>query len=358
MVSAKAVQLRALTRADYPALLRFLSGFEDEVRDESFWSKRLSLWWDLNPAFDETIPRGWIVSDENAVKGFFGNIPTRVQLAGNIVTAFNATTWRVAPECRNYSLSLFYQAVRAARDSIFFNTTPSDDVIKILDVYKFRLLPHAENSQKSVIVVNPKRLAESRVRGRFRSAVLALAGAPVAGALQILRLRFGQMPAGVEVRELAGADGVFDELWLRTRHLYANTNVRFAGAVQWQCFASPEFRKLLFGCFAGDRLAGYIIARARIREELNVLRAVDVWLDPDQPFALPSLLRFVQEWAAEHGLDMVEVPHFNTSLARQLAALGLLRRAASGEERGYYLAPRALEAAQSYFVALQGDYGL
>jgi hypothetical protein len=264
----------------------------------------------------------------------------------------------VAPECRNYSLSLFYQAIRAAKNSIFFNTTPSDDVIRILDVHKFRLLPHAENSQKSVMLVNPRRLAESRIRGRWRSAAVALAVAPVAAWLQSRRLRFGPTPVGVEARELTRAGGVFDELWMRTRHLYANTNVRSADAVQWQCFASPEFRKPLFGCFAGDRLAGYMIAGARIREGLNVLRAVDVWPDPDQPFALPSLLRFAQRWAAEHGFDMVEVPHFSASLARQLAALGLFRRAAAGQERAYYLAPQVLDTARSYFVAIEGDYGL
>jgi hypothetical protein len=358
MVLTKIVQLRELSEDDVPALLRFLTEFEDGARDEAFWARRLNSWWKLNPAYEERIPRGWVVAEEDRVSGFFGNIPSHVLLKGKPVTAYNATTWRVLPECRNNSLRLFYQAVRASKGSVFFNTTPSDDVIKILEVHKFRLLPHAEKPMKSVIVVNARRLAESRVRGKVRAAVAAFAGAPAWSLLQSLRLRFGRIPARAEVRQLIAAGPAFDELWSRTGHLYANTNVRSSDAVQWMCFSNPEFPKPLFGCFLGDRLTGYLIGGAIEREGLKVLRAIDVWLDPEAPFSLGALLRFVKKWAAAHKFDTVEVPHFDPRLASRLTGLGLLERAATGEERGYYQMPGSLDAGDSYFVSMQGDYGL
>lgn len=353
-------RVRVVTTEDYASLAGFLAGFVDETRSEQFWLKRFRFWWNENPVYHAGVPRGWVLWEENEIKGYLGNIPTEFQLNGQPVTALCPTTWRVLPTHRNHSLHLLYQAIRCAKGSISFNTTPSDDAARVLKGVKFNLFPYCANPIKSLIVVNPRRVLRSRGKSRFLSARAAWFGAPVLKVFQNYRTRLGRESKGTSVRLLTHADSSFDDLWLRTRNRYVHTNVRTAAAINWQCFGSEDFRKFLFGCFGVDRLLGYLITVIGVRNGLNVASCADLWLDPDSPEALRGLLGFAQRWADKEGVDVIEIPHFDEALGRQLAALGLFQRRFSGEQPAYYKAPDlgTLDPAASYLVGLQGDRGL
>jgi hypothetical protein len=346
--------------ADYARLARFLSSFEDETRAQDFWVRRFNLWWDANPAFQEGVPRGWVLCVDNTIKGFLGNVPSQVQLFGRTVTAFGVTTWRVLPAYRSHSLRLLHQALRCAKGSISFDTTPSDDVVRILKSLKFQLLPHFENLKRSVIILNLRRFLASKLHGK----VLADAGGwlaePVLRAFQDWRLGVRRKCDGIEVRHLTRADSSFDELWVRTRNLYSNTSVRSAAAINWHCFVNEDFRKFLFGCFIAERLVGYLIAASRIRDGLKVLSCLDVWLDPDVHLALSVLLAATRHRAQEVDFDLLEIPHYNHSLGRRLNSLCLFQRTAVGERSAFYKIQEldSLDPAESYFVGMQGDRGL
>ncbi len=349
-----------MTPAEYSDLARFLSSFTNETRPEDFWFRRFNLWWDANPAHREGVPRGWVLLEGKDIKGFLGNVPTEFQLSGRAVRAFNTTTWRVLPQYRNHSLRLLYSFLRCAKTSIFFDATPTVDVVQVLKGLKFHLFPYSEYPRKSVMMLNPLRVLKSRNPEKLSTTVTAWIGAPVARAFQAGRLRLGARSHTTETRLLTRADSSFDELWLKTRHLYANTNVRTSAVINWQCFGSSDFRKLLFGCFCGERLIGYLIASNRVRNGLKVLSCLDLWLDPEHPSALPNLLRFTQRWAREGDFDLVEIPHFHDSLERRLASIGLFWRS-TGEQPAYYKISKhhdALDPAGSYLVELQGDRGL
>ncbi len=360
IVPNDAVHVRSVAPNDYTCLARFLSSFADETRSEGFWIRRFNLWWDANPAFWEGIPRGWVLWVNNAIKGFLGNVPSQVQLSGRTLTAFGVTTWRVLPAYRSHSLRLLHQALRCAKGSILFDTTPSDGVVRILERLKFHRLPHFENLRKSVIILNLRRFLASRFHRRAPAAVGAWLGGPVLRAFQDWRLRLNGTCDGIEVRHLTRADSSFDELWVRTRHLYANTNVRSAAAINWQCFVDEDFRKLLFGCFIAERLVGYLIAASRIRNGLKVLSCLDVWLDPDAHLALSVLLAATRHRAQADEFDLLEIPHYNHSLGRRLKSLCLFQRTAVGERSAFYKIQELdpLDPAASYFVGTEGDRGL
>jgi hypothetical protein len=172
-------------------------------------------------------------------------------------------------------------------------------------------------------------------------------------------LRLGRKSSGTEVRQLTSADSSFDQLWLKTRHVYANTNIRSAKAVNWLCFGGADFRKQLFGCFTARHLVGYVIAVSLVRGQLRVLSCVDLWLDPDAPTALADLLTYIESWARAQNFDVLEVPQFAPFLGRQLDSLGLFRLRTTGEQQAYYKTDSSpLDSASSYFVGLQGDRGL
>jgi hypothetical protein len=358
--ASDATRVRLVTADDYARLARFVAGFADETRSEQFWLKRFRFWWDENPAYHEGVPRGWVLWEENEIKGYLGNVPTEFQLNGKPVTALTLTTWRVLHTHRNHSLHLLYQAIRCAKGAISFNTTPSDDAARVMKGVKFNLFPYYADPIKSVIVVNPRRVLRSRGKSQVLSALAAWFGAPVLRVFQDYRTHLERESKQTSVRLMTHADSSFDDLWLRTRNCYAHTNVRTAAAINWQCFLSEDFRRFLFACMHGDRLLGYLIAATGVRNGLNVASCADLWLDPDSPAALRDLLSFARHWADKEGVDVIEIPHFDRALGRQLAALGLFQRRFSGEQPAYYKAPDLgmLNPASSYLVGLQGDRGL
>jgi len=355
-----AVQVRPTGREDYQTLARFMAGFANETRGEQFWLDRFRFWWDENPAYCEETPRGWILWARDQIKGHFGNIPIAFQLNGKIVTSFNSTSWRVMASHRNYSLNLLHRWSRCASDSILFNATPSEDAARIMQAVKFPLVPQGTSVTKSTIVVAPRRVLASRTNGKVFSSLAGAVGGPVLGLVQACKARLGRASQPTKVRLLTRADSAFDQLWARTRHRYAHTNVRSAAAIQWYCFGSEHFRKTLIGCFDGERLAGYAIITKGVRNAMNVAACADLWLDPDSPAALADLLRFSKTWADEEGLDIIEIPHFNHALGQQLSRLGLFQRTSAGEQPAYYKASSIgeLNPAESYLVGLQGDRGI
>ncbi|RMD57663.1 MAG: hypothetical protein D6828_03460, partial [Nitrospirae bacterium] len=76
-------------------IVDFLSNFEGEKKDETFWRERLSFWWDKNPFYSEDLPKGWIVVLNGIIVGFFGVIVTNYTFNGKTYKALNSTTWRV-----------------------------------------------------------------------------------------------------------------------------------------------------------------------------------------------------------------------------------------------------------------------
>lgn len=349
--------------SDYDALSDFLAGFPGETNPRSFWLDRFVLWWDRNPAFRAGAERGWLLRKDGTVVGFCGMVPSWFQRGGEETVALTATTWRVLPEFRSQSLTLFLAVLRAARDTVIFCTTPGEATVAVLKAMKFGLLPRRDG-RRSVVPIHASRVAAAQVGDRRGQAVLTavLAGGLAAwSALQLRRLRRSR--TGTEVRPLAQADSRFDALWERTKGRHANTNVRRAEVINWFCFGHPGMRKTLLGAYANDNLVGYGIFRlnAENRFGLKVFECLDLWPDPAEEHVLQALVRGATEQAEAHGYDLLAVPHFSSGLASGLRELGLIQLA--GRERRDYFRMEGrhvggMTEANSYFVAAQGDDGL
>ncbi len=163
------MEVETVSNIHYDELIEFLSNFEDETRDSEFWRSRLYFWWDQNPAFSDKIERGWVLTrnDNNKIVGFIGNIPTFFHFQGKKIIVFNATSWRVNNKYRNQSLSLIFKSVGYSKNSLQFDTTPSDDVINILNSLKFQQFPLLSSWTYNTLL-NPYNILRSRVRkGKF-----------------------------------------------------------------------------------------------------------------------------------------------------------------------------------------------
>ena len=352
-------QITTLGCADYEELSRFLTAFPGETLSEKFWCDRFAFWWENNPAFGKDFERGWVLRSDGQIAGFCGMIPSKFQLLEKNTTVFSTTTWRVLPEHRSQSLQLLFKVINASRQSLLFCTTPGDITVSVLKALKFQLLP-ARSPRRSVVVTN----AEQVIRTVFRHNRLAAAlGKLTAGSVDLMQAAWSRCSDsnvnGQSVRELTSIGPEFDELWNRTRRLYANTNVRTAETLAWYCFGNPSFGKKLFGFYREGELQGYMMCRFNAGGRLRVFECLDIWPPPDAQ-ALGPLVSTAWAYAKRQRCDLCTFPHFNPAIGMGLRSLRLFQ-VHDRERRDYVKMGAAgvrMTDADSYFVGAQGDDGL
>ena len=343
----------------YERLADFLSQSGNPSEPVELIHQWFRLWWEENPAFAPGMKRGWVVIDSDRIGGFIGSLPCPLQLGGKPVTAFSATTWRVLPEFRNQTMGLIFQWMALGKTAPLFGTTPTNDVVKILQTLRFTLLPPADNHNASVLVLNSRNVLASMAGDSGMMEFAALLAGPAANQVQRFLARKVHGADLSKVRRICQADSSFDDLWERTRHIYANTNVRTAAWVNWYSFQPPNAGKLLLGYQDGAGLHAYILCQPKKHDRLKVLECADFWTEPDCEEALPALLRATEDHARAEGYDLVLLPHFTAAYGTALSDLGLLTREIKLKTN--YFKPTAgadVKPENSYFVSAQGDYGL
>lgn len=353
-------QITPLGCTDYEELSRFLAAFPGETLSGKFWLDRFAFWWENNPAFGKDFERGWVLRSDGQIAGFCGMIPSKFQLLEKDATVFSTTTWRVLPEHRSQSLQLLFKVITASRQSLLFCTTPGDITVSVLKALKFQLLP-ARSHRRSVVVTNAEHVIRTIFRNnRLAAALGKLTGGGV-GRLQAAWSRCSDSHAdGQSVRELTSIGPEFDELWNRTRKLYANTNVRTAETLAWYCFGNPAFGKKLFGLYRDGELQSYMMCRLNEGGRLRVFECLDLWPAPDGLQALGPLVSAAWAYAKTQQYDMCTFPHFNPAIGAGLKSLRLFQ-IRDRERRDYVKIGAAgvqMTDADSYFVGAQGDNGL
>ncbi len=358
-------EVSRVSRTDYPALSIFLANFpDDEAGRADAWLNRMRTWWDLNPAYDDALTRGWLLREHGEIVGFLGSIPWRFQLGGHETTVFAGTTWRVLPAYRGMSIALKRRQMDEHEDVLHFSTTPRAEVERLLKLLGYEPMRGGHGDEThSVIVLDFEKLLRKRLNGRTSSKVIAKHAAWPLKAFQQFRMRRLRRCAYQKVRELHEADAAFDELWERTRTRCPTTNVRTAAAVNWYCFSSPEFDKTLLGYFDGDRLAGYMVLLSTDRRGMRISECVDLWIEPGphREKIMGALVEKARQCAEYASFDLLHLPHFDRPTSAIYRRLGLLQR--SGPRRpGFYKGPdelmHQLTPANSYIVLAEGDYGL
>ena len=353
-------EMRLAAADDYDALSSFLASFPGEWLTKELWRDRLRFWWELNPAFSVNTERGWLLKTEDKVVGFLGNVPSLLQVGHRIVTVYNATTWRVMPEFRAYTLGMLLKLMRASRTTLLFDTTPSDDVTRILEAFKFRLLPGGDKGS-CVAITSLDKVVKHKLRlGLVPTALIRSFTLPASPFLRLGLNKLRPVP-GLAVRRLPHADERFDQLWERTRHQYENTNVRTSKVINWYCFGWSNRRKELFACYQDDRLVGYMICSDSKGSSLRPLICADLWVDSEDMDIAKALLFAVKEYSEAKGCGIIEVSRCN-SFARMLCSEMRMPPRKSAVPREYMKVPSGLSdsilESNTYFVRAQGDFGL
>ncbi len=350
---------------DYQDVAAFMAAFPGvKARSVAAWLDRLRAWWDLNPAFEDGFPRGWMLRDGAAIGGFFGSLPLRMRLGGQETTAFAATSWRVLPAHRGASLALKMRQLRAHPDALHFSTTPLEALVPLLTRLAYQPIERGPGTERqSQFILDGEKFWRARLRDRPFGTLAAKLGGPAMAVAQGLRTRALAAGARHDVRDLPRADESFDALWSRTRTRWANTNVRTAAMVNWYCFAMRAGDKKLLASFDRGTLRGYLVLLVKEDPGRKFAECVDLWMDPaaDEAAVLAGLVAEATACGRREGFDRVLFPHFDPRTAALYGGLGLLVGPA-WRKREYVKGPphlmQSIAAEPSYFVRAQGDYGM
>lgn len=350
---------------DYERLAAFLAEFPARrPASAARWLALLRAWWDRNPAFDESLPRGWVVREDGRIGGFFGSLPLKFQAGFREVRAFAALHWYVLPAYRGQSLQLRLRPLDLHKQAIHFSTTPKADRLPLLKRLGYRPIPRGPGTElQSHFLLDVRKFLGRQARARLLRGPGAAVAAPVLALAQAYRTRRLVRQGEENVRVLSRADASFDDLWQRTRTRYANTNVRTAELVNWYCFTVVPSDKTLLGFYERDVLLGYMILWRKTDPGRRFLECVDLWIDPSAGEArvLAGLVSKAIACARDDRAERVIFPHFDTAMAERYRDLGLLQ-GPRWTKREFFKAPPQVMAditvENSYFVWAQGDYGL
>jgi hypothetical protein len=352
--------IHLVTGHDYEQLGSFLAHFPDERQGQDFWLDRLRYWWDSNPAFSDSTPRGWMANDEDKIVGFIANIPTALKVADQELMAYNASSWRVLPEFRSNSLGLMFKLLQASSKSVLFDATASGEIVPIIRGLGFAPLSELSDT-RSVAITGLDKIASLKLKlGPLPAGLLRTVVSPF-NRIAPLGLRRLKPVSGLDVKSLNHADEGFDQLWERTKNQYHATNVRTAKVINWYCFGSSIRRKELFACYRGTQLLGYMVCIDHKTAQTRPLECVDLWVDSNDLEVARALLSEAAAYATRNRCGYLSVAHINSFTKQICDKLGMLSR--SGRETNeFFKAPKTLAQSvvrpDSYFVRAQGDYGL
>ena len=353
------LEIETVSNLHYNELIEFLSNFDNETRGSEFWRSRLFFWWDQNPAFSDKIERGWVLkrNDNKKIVGFIGNIPTFFHFKGKQIIVFNATTWRVNNKHRNQSLLLLFKYMFYSKNSIMFNTSPTNDVVNILKKSNFQQLPSLIK-KNSFTILRPYSFIRFLKNKRKLLYILAKLTSPILNIYQSIRL-MNVYNVNI-VKRITKADSQFDLLWEKSKKKYENTNVRTSDIINWYCFGNKNFKKILFGYFKNGELQAYSIFNIVIENKFTKLICSDLWGLKINKKIVKSFCLSAMKYAKGKKIDVVIYPHFDNRLGTFYKRLGLFGKESIGEK---YIKTskeniKALCEKKTYLTNFLGDFGL
>jgi len=352
------IRTEAIQIEDYSELAQFLAHHWD--REPEFWMERFHFLWDKNPAFPQDPLRGFVVKQNDKIKGFIGKFPVKIQLDGHEAISSNAIGMVIDEDLRGRGLGkqLKSKHTESSKGKLIFATTPNKISMKINMALGFQPLPRGigDYNLYSILPIN-----------RWETTVLylhLLKSSRSVLSLKTLGSAFGRRKqfenqSNLRVEKIHYADTKFDRLWERTKTIYKNTHTRTADIINWYLLPTRYADREIYAAYDGNEVAGYIVVRSSAIKKIRFMLCLDLWIAPENSQnTIKSLLFFAKEQAAQKNFAALVVPHFSKSLSATFDTIGLFK--AIGKKRNdLFLMPEnftgSITIENSYFTYMSGD---
>lgn len=327
-----------------------------------WWLERFNYFWDLNPAYKSDWKKGWLIEVDGDLRGYIADVPTYFMANGKKIIVHNSTSWFVDIDYRNYSLSLYFTLLKSVGKGLLFSTTANQLITPMRKKLKFEYLPMSKEIAKTknvwVIIKNPRKPLEQKLPF---SAFNGLLSYPLKFVLKY-QLRAPKFETNFQLKfnkKIPIED--LDNLWERTNNYYGNTNFRDGEFLNWLCFSSGIFKKILVGIYdTNDVLRGYLIFKPNHHKYGTNLRLIDVWWEKNYEDAIThGIWQFCNTKLAEQ-FDLILFPQMSFPFTKILKKLNPRYHKMINRNDFIYLSDPLINLTpeNSYFVPGQGDYGI
>jgi hypothetical protein len=254
---------------------------------------------------------GWVLEDDrDGIVGTFSNIHMMYEINGARLKCGVASCWAVDIRHRQSSLGLAMAFLNQEGVDFCINGSASAVVSKLMNPLGASRIPSPDHDLGYFWILRPVAFAKAALL-RKKVPAAAMASLPAGAylwATDVLRGR--RRRTSGTVRDLTAFGPEFNALWDCIRQgpgvLRA---VRTKEALEWRYGAALRRKSaVLLGQFDGHELQGYVVLKAKDREELGLKQYIvdDLQARNDSPEILANLLVAAIEASRSGGQDALE----------------------------------------------------
>jgi hypothetical protein len=154
----KMINIREIEDKDLNLLGEFLpTAFPFSTKE--LWLQLFEYWWDKNPAYNHSIPKGWLLEKDAGIIGFIGNIPVKFLVRGEITVGVASNSWYAAPSARGaYSLALFHKFINQKGVALFLFKSNDNTFSDFLSRYHFREFILPINQREYIYIIDKDKI--------------------------------------------------------------------------------------------------------------------------------------------------------------------------------------------------------
>lgn len=299
------------------ALLRELGlvipGQRDDIR--SHWRR----FWIDNPALAvaESPPgRGWLLEDDGAMVGFFGNVPLLYDYAGQPVIVACASKWGVAKPYRSETARLADCYFKQKNVDLLLVTTGIKPTGRIFRRYGGLPVPQPAYDHILFWILDPAAYLKAGLirkgTGPRTASLACRLGGPVLTAItRMAKSNRIIQKTKIDIVEIGRIDDEFDDLWRRKRdeanRFYA---CRSAECLRWHFGAASLAEKTrILVCRTARGLGGYVAVMREDVPEIGLkrLKIVDLFVANNDENVIDNLLQAAREVGISDGCHVLEL---------------------------------------------------
>jgi hypothetical protein len=317
--------IATVTEEDIIPLAEFLqNGIPFKATTKETWLRRFEIWWNVNPAWTDRFPRGWILKNDSSIVGFIGNIPVKFRICGEEKIAVAAVTWYVDPSVRGVSsLRLFNAFQKQNYASLYLFNSDSEPLIHIVTKNKFNEYVLPRFRMKYFSLLDRTKVIFILRKFLFSESITTTAEA-AAGMIrlgQLLRAYVYQKPlmqTGTEPNKeyitslCTSCDDAFSRIW--EPHLDACDIAlsRDTKTLNWIYFSSIEpNERVVIQCRRShdNSLAGYMVfdIMRKTASDVGMMHLMDMCLADGDPHILTSLVSYAGKIGKERKVALLTI---------------------------------------------------
>ena len=146
--------IRAVTERDFTQTAIFLEQQTNKNIPRAIWEKLFIKWWIKNPFNPSKEINAHVIECEGEIKGFHCYFKSMTKIDGSYLNTYSASSWYVDKSVRNHSFRVIKAFFSETGPGILINTTPSIEVQKIYESFKFKISESNSSDFYSIMPIN------------------------------------------------------------------------------------------------------------------------------------------------------------------------------------------------------------